>query len=56
MIVETFDRKSSLIIIPVTIKVDDTIKKLFFALDTGATITKFIPEKEKKLYLCGRYL
>ena len=39
MIVETFDKKSSLIIVPVTVKVDSAIKKLFFALDTGATIT-----------------
>ena len=39
MIVETFDRKSSLIIVPVTVKVGETIKMFRFALDTGATIT-----------------
>ena len=40
MIVETFDRKSPLIIVPVTVKkVDGTIKMFRFALDTGATIT-----------------
>ena len=49
MIVETFDRKSPLIIVPVTVKIDDTIKKLFFALDTGATITMIDSDVMKDL-------
>jgi len=39
MIVETFDRKSSLVVIPVTVKVDSEFKEFKFAVDTGATIT-----------------
>jgi len=49
MIVETFDRKSTLIIVPITVKVDDTIKKLFFALDTGASITMIDSDAMKDL-------
>ena len=36
---ETFNRKSSLIIVPVTIKVDGNLREFEFAVDTGATIT-----------------
>ena len=39
MKVETFDRKSPLVIIPVTFKVGDKIREFKFAVDTGATIT-----------------
>jgi len=49
MIVETFDKKSSLVIVPVTVKVGNAIKKLFFALDTGATITLIDSDAMRKL-------
>jgi len=39
MKVETFDRKSTLAIIPVTVKVGGKIREFKFAVDTGATIT-----------------
>ena len=39
MIVETFDIKSSLVVVPVTVKVKGAIKKYDFAVDTGASIT-----------------
>ena len=39
MTIETFDRKASLVIVKVTVKVKDAIKEYIFAVDTGATIT-----------------
>ena len=39
MIVETFDRKSAMVIVQVTVKVDGKFKRFKFAVDTGATIT-----------------
>ena len=39
MKIEKFDRKSSLVIIPVTVKVDGNIRDFKFAVDTGASIT-----------------
>ena len=36
---EKFDTKASLVIIPVTVKVDGNIREFKFAVDTGATVT-----------------
>ena len=40
MKVETFDIKSSLVVVQVTVKVKDAIKKYDFAVDTGASNTR----------------
>ena len=34
-----FDRKSGMIIVPATVKVDGKLKRLYLAVDTGASIT-----------------
>jgi len=39
MIVHTFDRAGSLVIVEVTVNVADKLKRFYFAVDTGATIT-----------------
>ena len=35
----SFDRKAALIVVPVTVKVEEEIMKFQFAVDTGATIS-----------------
>ena len=49
MIVHTFDRKQTLVIVEVTVKVDDILKRLDFAVDTGATITLVSEDAMKKM-------
>ena len=39
MIVHTFDRKKPLVVVEVTVKVNDKLMVFDFAVDTGATIT-----------------
>ena len=36
---EKFDKKSAMVIVPATIKVGDKLKRLYLAVDTGASIT-----------------
>jgi len=49
VIVHTFDRKQTLVIVEVTVKVDDILKRLDFAVDTGATITLVSEDAMKKM-------
>ena len=49
MIVHTFDSKQPLVIVEVTAKVDDKLKRFYFAVDTGATITLVSDDAMKRL-------
>ena len=49
MIVHTFDRKQPLVIVEVTVKVDGILKRFYFAVDTGATITLVNDDAMKKM-------
>ena len=49
MIVHTFDRKQPLVMVDVTVKVDDILKRFDFAVDTGATITLVSDDAMKKM-------
>ena len=49
MNIEKFDRKSSIIIVPATVKTGDKLKRLYFAVDTGATITLIDSDVMKSL-------
>ena len=49
MIVHTFDRKQTLVIVEVTVKVDGILKRFDFAVDTGATITLVSEDAMKKM-------
>jgi len=49
MIVHTFDRKQPLVVVQVSVKVDDEFKIFHFAVDTGATITLVNDDAMKKM-------
>ena len=49
MIIHTFDRKQPLVKVEVTVKVDDQLKRFYFAVDTGATITLVSDDAMQKM-------